>query len=239
MKFNRFILDNYLNTSEGKEALEFFTNFWLYFKNADIETIQKFLQNQYLVELKSENITNFVQFILKNTHEKFEDSKEFFIEERNKITSIEIAEEYFDIFIKETMEIAPNLKMRELCTCIEGISLVLHFIKPDFYFPYFFVDYFFKVELIFTEFGIPLPPIPSKMKYKERLYYYFELCRALYEFRTNNDLSYIELNILLYFFAKNIIENIDIREEGLLEPTKVYISGATKEDCTETIKKSK
>jgi hypothetical protein len=114
----------------------------------------------------------------------------------------------------------------------------LHFIKPEYFFPYFFVDHFFKLDSIFNEFSIPLPNIPSKVKHEERLYYYFELCKSLFEFRNNHNLSPIELNIFLYYFSKNIIENIDIRENNFPEPSKVYISGATKIDCTETIEKS-
>jgi hypothetical protein len=85
---------------------------------------------------------------------------------------------------------------------------------------------------------MPLPHIPSKVKHEERLYYYFELCKSLYEFRNSNNLSPIELNVLLYYFSKNIIENVDIRADELPEPTKVYISGATKNDCTDLIEKA-
>ena len=118
---------------------------------------------------------------------------------------------------------------------IDEISLTLYFIKPDFFFPYFFVNHFFKLEAIFNEFNIPMPPLPSKVKHKERLYYYFELCKVLFEFRKNHNLSHVELNVFLYSFTNNIIETVDIREEELPYPTKVYISGATKNDCIDII----
>jgi hypothetical protein len=51
-------------------------------------------------------------------------------------------------------------------------------------------------------------------------------------------LSPNELNIFLYYFSINIIEDININVENLPPPTKVYISGATKNDCTDIIEKS-
>ena len=152
--------------------------------------------------------------------------------ERMEINSIDTAEEYFNSFIKELIQDSPEIKMRELLPLIESISMHLYFIKSDYFFPYFFVDHFFKLEAIFNELDIPLPQVPSKTKHEERLFYYFELCKSLYEFRENNGLNHIELNVLLYYFSNNIIDNVDIRRNELPEPTKVYISGATKNDCT-------
>ena len=83
-----------------------------------------------------------------------------------------------------------------------------------------------------------MPAIPSKTKHKQRLLYYFELCKSLYEFRKNIGLSPKGLNIFLYYFSKHIIDDIDIRADNLPAPTKVYISGATKDDCTGIIANS-
>jgi len=233
MKFHRFIFDNYLQTKEGLRALEFFNNFWNYFENENVDIIYDFIQEQYLQEIDKEQIHKFIKFVNENIKNETNLEKD-----RESIISIETAEKYFDSFIKGSLEISDKMTFREFLTYIESISLILSFIKPEYYFPYFFIDHFFKLEEIFNEFNIPLPHIPSKVKHEERLYYYFELCKALFEFRNNNNMSPMELNILLYFYAKNIIENIDIREDELPKPTKVYISGATKNDCTDTIEKA-
>jgi len=100
------------------------------------------------------------------------------------------------------------------------------------------MNHFFRLEAIFNEFNIPLPSMPPKTKYEERLYYYFELCKSLYEFRKSHGLSPLELNVFLYGFSGNIIDCADIREENLPSPTKVYISGATKDDCANIIEKA-
>ena len=238
MKFNKFMLDNYLQTKDGNKALDFFNNFWLYFRNENVDIIYDFIKTQYLQEIDKEQIHKFIKFMNEDTKYDTEELINSLQEDRESINSIKTAEEYFDSFIKGSLEESDKIKIREILTYIESFSLILYFIKPEYYFPYFFVDHFFKLEAIFNEFGIPLPPIPSKVKHEERLYYYFELCKALFEFRINNNLSPIELNVLLYFFSKNIIENVDIREDELPEPTKVYISGATKNDCTDLIEKA-
>jgi hypothetical protein len=234
MKFNKFILDNYLQTEEGKKSLIFFNEFNEFITNEGIERIVDFVDQQYFQKTSKELIED----ILANVNDSIKYQLEKFPEENKDINSIESAEKYFDFFIKITIENMKDLTKRQILSYITDISLVLYMLHPNYFFPYFFVDHFFKLEAIFDEFGIPMPVIPSKVKQEERLYYYIELCKSLFEFRNNNNLSVTELNILLYFFSKNLIENIDIREDKLPEPTKVYISGATKNDCTDIIEKA-
>ncbi|MDR0313583.1 MAG: hypothetical protein LBI14_08290 [Treponema sp.] len=238
MKFTKFIFDNYLQTKEGEEALNFFTDFWQYIIDENVDIIYDFFQKQYLREIDKVQINEFMKHIKENIRTDNQELLDNLEEDKKSIFSIETASSYFDAFIKNSIENSEKMKIREFLTYIESISLILHFIKPEYYFPYFFVDHFFILESIFNEFSIPLPNIPSKVKHEERLYYYFELCKSLFEFRKNHDLSPIELNVFLYYFSRNIIDNIDIRENNFPEPSKVYISGATKYDCTETIEKS-
>jgi len=244
MRFNRFIFDNYLQTDEGKDLLGFFTNFSSNFQRLDdpavlddgvtAETLFYFLEDQHLDYFNPEDFL----VPISNVNNSIKYQLEKFPEENKNVCSLEAAEKYFDFFMKLTMENYKDTTKRQLLDYITDISLILYILHPEYYFPYFFVSHFFKLEAIFNELNIPLPPIPSKMKHEERLYYYFELCRVLHEFRNNHGLSPIELNVLLYGFSKNIIDSVDIRANELPEPTKVYISGATKNDCTEYIEKA-
>ena len=241
MNFNRFVFDNYLQTDEGKSAEIFFDNFLDYFKNNNIDIIFDFLSKQYLQPLEKENIIGFVNDINLNTFEREKD-EEFLHglrQDRKLMDNIENAGQFFYDIIEDTIEkTSKNFKIRDILTYIDNLSIYLYYCSEEFFFPYFFSDHFFKLENIFSEFNIPLPAIPSKTKHKERLLYYFELCKSLYEFRKNIGLSPKELNIFLYYFSKHIIEDIDIRAENLPVPTKVYISGATKDDCTVIIANS-
>lgn len=223
-----------MQTEEGKKAVIFFNKFNEFVTNENTEKIVDFINKQYFQPISKELIED----ILANVNDSIKYQLEKFSEENKNINSIESAEKYFDFFIKITIENMKELTKRQILNYITDISLVLYMLHPNYFFPYFFVDHFFKLEAIFNELGIPMPVMPSKVKHEERLYYYFELCKSLFEFRNNNNLSTMELNILLYFFSKNLIENIDIKEDELPEPTKVYISGATKNDCTDIIEKA-
>jgi hypothetical protein len=234
MKFNRFIFDNYLQTEEGIEGVNFFNSFWDIIYNEDANKLLGFFRKQYLYEISKEQVIENIQFI-KNITNKYKYELE---EDRKKIYSIETASDFFVSFFHDCYDESEKFDARESLPQIEQLSLLFHYIKPEYYFPYFFINRFFELESIFIEFSIPLPNIPSKVKHWERLYYYFELCKSLYEFRNNHNLSPIELNVFLYYFSKNMIENIDLYENDFPEPSKVYISGATKYDCTETIEKS-
>jgi hypothetical protein len=235
MRFNRFIFDNYLQTQDGKKALKFFNNFNAYVFRKRAKKILPFINRQYfhgitkgaVMELFL-NINNSIKYQLKT----------YPYENRN-VNSIELAEKYFEFYIGLIIKKFNDLTKRQILNMITDISLVLYCLHPDYFFPYFFVEHFFKIEAIFSEFNIPLPAVPSKAKYQERLYYYFELCKSLYDFRKSVALSPVELNIFLYFFAENIAEENDTREEKLPNPTKIYISGATKEDCTDIIEFAK
>lgn len=241
MNFNRFVFDNYIQTDEGVSSKKFFDNFWDYFKNNNIDAIFDFLSKQYLQPLKKENIVGFIKDVNLNTVERGKDKN--FInglkKDRELMDNIENAGQFFSDIIEDIIKKSTEqFKTRDILTYIENISIFLYYCNEDYFFPYFFNDHFFRLENIFSEFNIPLPPIPSKTKHKERLYYYFELCKSLYEFRKNIGLSPKELNIFLYYFSKNVIEDIDIKMDNLPAPTKVYISGATKNDCTDIIAKA-
>lgn len=93
---------------------------------------------------------------------------------------------------------------RDLLTFIPGLSLFVQHWDRDFFLPYFLVDHFFQLETICSEFSIPLPPPPGKRQYRERLYYYAEICRSLHEFRISHGLSPEEMAAFLYDFAPRV-----------------------------------
>lgn len=241
MNFNKFVFNLYLQTEEGKSAKVFFDNFMDYFKNNNIDIIFDFLSKQYLQPLERENIIGFINDVKLNTFER--EKEEGFLDglrhDRELMDNIENAGQFFIDIIDDIIEKNPKkFSVRNILTYIDSLSTYLYYCNEEYFFPYFFSGHFFILENIFNEFNIPLPAVPSKTKHKERLIYYFELCKSLYEFRKNIGLSPKELNIFLYYFSKHIIENIDIRAENLPSPTKVYISGATKKDCTSIIANS-
>lgn len=86
------------------------------------------------------------------------------------------------------------------------LSLLCYYYAPEYFFPYLFRYRAIDLYKIADYFDIRLPELPAKSDYKSRCMYYMELCKTFYLFRTDNDLSPIELCAFLYDFAPKIIQ---------------------------------
>lgn len=103
-----------------------------------------------------------------------------------------------------------------------GISFMLFFKAPEFFFPNMFRYHFFDLIKVFDSFGIELPSPPKKSDYRARCMYYWELCEVLYYFRKENGLSPFELCALLYDFGQGFTRKI---QPGLPQPSKAWFIG--------------
>lgn len=102
---------------------------------------------------------------------------------------------------------------------------------PELFIPYYFQYNFNVLEKIAREFDIELPHIPVKKDYRGRLYYYGEICAALYDFREEHNMSPYELFAFLYDFAPKYIGGIDSYIiKDLPEPKSAFFIGGTKDD---------
>ncbi len=229
MKFEKFLLDNYSETKEGKFLKQFFFNFK---KNYDSKKAKLFktLYDQ-IAEDKAFFSTEIISDDLENIQDLFKEFKKK--EKLQSISSMKDAEKLFVkfiMFIQKTNE----LEDRDLLVYVSGISFAFHSLYPEYFFPYFFISHFYKLEEIFFQFDILLPKIPSKKKYTERCLYYLELCKVLYDFRIKYDMSPEELNLFLYGFSLKFLTKY--RTDNLPLPSKVYITGATEDDVKEIYK---
>lgn len=152
---------------------------------------------------------------------------------KHDVKSINEAEKIFSQFLNIITKIYKIDEPREKVNYISNISLVLHFLFPDYFFPFFFDSHFFRLEEILVEFDIMIPPKPSKNNYDRMAYYYYELCKSLYDFRCRHELSSLELNIFLYGLSLNLIPKLIM--DDLPSPTKVFISGATEDDVEQIL----
>ncbi len=85
-------------------------------------------------------------------------------------------------------------------------SILLYYLKPEYFFPNLFIRRFFDLNRIADTFDIELPAIPKKSDYKARCMYYWELCEVFCRFKTENKLSPAELCAFIYDFAPNYIQ---------------------------------
>lgn len=123
----------------------------------------------------------------------------------------------------------------EICSIfldnIDEFTTSLFIELNELYIPYYFKYNFNILQMIGEEFNLKIPKIPHKKDYKDRFYYYGELCESFLEFRDKNDLSPYEMCAFLYDFAPKYIGGLNsyiIKE--LPEPKSAYFFGAHKYD---------
>jgi len=229
VQFNRFIFDNYLATDEGKKALAFFSDFENVVKNKKKSAYFDFLNHIGILPVAKKDSDDELKhysmlFTDFNFSESYKEDEEIF--QKSGIDGVIDNEKKF---IVEEIEFNNNYTERDYMTFVRGFSLIFYFSFPKFFFPYYFDMQFPKLENICKEFDIILPPLPPKRDYKKRLFYYFEICKAFYDFRQQHKLSPEEFCVFLYYFAPHCAEPISFADD-LPEPSKVYICGASKED---------
>lgn len=203
MKFSKILLQDYLNSPDGKKVFIFFKNFQsILDKNK--KSFYSFVNSLLDVSLAEETY-NLSDYNWK-TDKKFRTINDFikFATIKNKTDAEEI-----QFWIPE-------------------ISISFFLLAPDFAFPYLYHSHFYKLKQICDYFDILLPDVPGRNLRLERCNYYLELCKVFYEFRKENNLSPVEFCVFLYGFAPRFCEKNTL--ENLPDAMNVYIVGAAKED---------
>ncbi len=217
MHFQKFLLDNYIASSEGKEVYDFFCN------------IQKLVETGD----KDQKIIAFINSLLDQPV-----ATDFFCFE--ELPHEELGEleyppfEEFEKSLRASIEYIltqNNVTHRDILGAMPQHSLqYFFFYNPGYAFPYLYPIHFNILQDIFKEFNIYIPQLPGPRKYKERCFYYIELCRSVYDFRQKHKLSPEELCTFLYGFAPKFISRYSLEE--LPQANKVWIVGASKEDSS-------
>lgn len=206
MQFRKFLLDNYLDTKEGKEALQFFENFPQYVISGDPNNnIIKFI-NSLLISPLAEELFNFKQVISPVVYKNFE----------------EFSTDVINILHQTIIE--DNITFRDIVEDIPNMSITLYAESQQFAFPYLYPVHFFRLQEICDIFEIILPPLPNKTDYEDKCLYYIKLCKVFYEFRCQYKLSPSELCVFLYSFAQHFLSNPLVDEIPC--PLKSYLVGA-------------
>ncbi len=197
MNFNRYIFDCYLATDSAQATLAFFNQFTSLIQQRDAVAIHQFVQN-HLVDSELSEWQEYVNAACDMVSWDLLDKSEGSM-------SLDEAILDYEFFIDDLLIEAGSAK--QLLIWQPAISFVLSIVNPDYFIPYFFRNQFFQLESIFRAFQIPLPPVPSKQQHQEKLTYYGDLCRALYDFRCIHNLSAVELWAFLYDFALKTISD--------------------------------
>ena len=212
MRFEKFLLDDYLQTSEGKKIFAFFANFKDNFIH-HYDNFYNFVDS--LLETKIE-IDGYIPQVERDFNESFTGITK-------KIRNIDdFVETYFSrgAFEEDTREYQED---------IIYFSVEFFMEQPEYAFPYLYPLHFYRFQEICRAFDIVIPELPGKTRHLERVQYYFELCRSMYEFRKQHGLSPVELCVFLYGFAPRFFERYV--ENELPEPNNIHMVGATKGDA--------
>lgn len=216
MKFEKFLLDDYMQTKEGKKVFAFFSNLKdIYFN--DRERFFKFVDS--LLEI---DLAEYTYEWLDPYGEELESPDQFL--PTNKSNSYELVEKQ----IRKNFINLYSEDLRFWQHWMPFYSLLLYFKYPEYFFPYLYPSHFYKLTEICKIFDIPLMPLPGKTKHLERLNYYLELNRSIENFRKLHQLSHVELAVFFYGFAPRFISDFIIDE--LPEANKIFMLGASKED---------
>jgi hypothetical protein len=220
IQFTRFLLDNYLSTDEGIQALEFFKNLAHLVKSGDPNRQIDSFVNKLLLQPLYEVFFSISRDVSDENWDcvTYEDIDHF----ENDLRS------FFDSQVTEY-----KLSYREMLEEIPQYSLFFFSASQQFAFPYLYPVHFFKVDEICNKLGIIIPKLPGRTQYKEKCLYYIELCKVFYAFRQKHGLSAEEFCVLFYSFTPHLLQDFTATELPL--PLKVYISGANKEHDHEYI----
>lgn len=207
MQFSEFLFQNYKESKNGHELIEFFAD---YKQNFLLNTQHRILDD-FTEELYHDGSAKDRTYdLLWDCKTLLRDPVFIDIIETIGVSDFQEFEEVYSRII-EALKLADNMWL------IKPLSHCLYFTYPKFCFPYFFDGSHYRLLAIFEEFGIYSPPVPKKKDVYARISHYVELCKSLYDFRQKYSMSEHELPAFLYGFAPNIVRKYEI-DDVLPEP---------------------
>ncbi|GHU47515.1 hypothetical protein FACS1894200_03000 [Spirochaetia bacterium] len=231
MRFEKFLLDNYIETDEGQKIYNFFKDFKKLLTNNDkVETLKNIYDRIYLKKgyIEEEEIEKCIENVKKYTKQKqvaeVTDKKVIFDNIILQIIYEDKDNELNFIDDKRIEDYDKNdLIFRETLRKIPEISYYLFMTYPNFYFPYLFEGHFFKLSEICEEFDIILPEeIPGEQDYKGRVFYYYDLCTIFDKFRQDYKLDIIKFCVFLYGFSLKFCTDYLEKAKDIPIPSRVF-----------------
>ena len=108
---------------------------------------------------------------------------------------------------------------------VPRLSVALYCLYPKMFFPYYFYPRFYLLRRIFRDFGIFLPPVPSKNDFEGRMLYYAELCGSLRTYWTGLGFEPEHIPAFLYGFAPGALGLLEQETEELPKPRRAWFVG--------------
>lgn len=135
---------------------------------------------------------------------------------------------YTEQYENQEWDEIPQSNFKMILQKIPFLSKALYRFAPEYYIPYLFdfrmQELIHKAEL----FGFDIPVDPKRSDYKFKCEYYIILCKCLYDYRIQHNLTPAELCALLYDYET---PSLDVLEcEDIPEPTNAWFIGGKSEE---------
>ena len=239
MQFNQFIWDNFKGTQKGKDLIEFFVNYNRVISISQCALYRSIKRNVSYDDMdwnpeKEDEICKAAYEDLCKTHNEFSLLCDELIQSLKsdgvniEVKSFEEFEQLYESIIRwidPSDDEEPERILDPAMIPIESDRL--YYLWPEYCFPYFFDDSYYRIEAIFKEFGIFIPPVPKKTDMYGRSRHYLELCKSAYNFRMKFGMSEHDFPAFLYGFAVEVMKKYEVANT-LPEPRKAYFVGSGK-----------
>lgn len=216
MKFNQYTWNLYKNSPEGKAAISSFLDRkeWIE-EELILERYNPRLNESFNKEIICEILESLWCYKVSD-YENVEVSTL----EKAGIIYEEIISTGLRVENEEILKIGDFDRMLEF---IPFLSMELNYLLGDYFFPYIYIDRFYELKKLADYYDIELPAIPRKPDYKGRCMYYWELCKAFYQFRKDISLTPAEFSAFMYDYAPNLLHT---KEKGdIPQPAQAWFIG--------------
>ena len=233
MKLNAFLWQNFLESSKGRQWIDFFSDLKALYEHRDHD-LRRFIEQwaslgrlgeRFSVDEEIDNAMDALGFLneaVKNNQLP-----------GGPLNSWDEAEAYFRdgvgklCYLDEATNGANGERVEYLfeASDIPRLSVALYCLHPQFFFPYYFYPQFYMLQQIFAEFGIFMPPVPPKYDHEARFCYYLELCHSLYDFGQQHGFSGELLSAFLYGFAPEVLQPGHPTITDLPKPERAWFVG--------------
>lgn len=241
--FNQYQWKLYKNSLDGSRVIHIFDDF---INNQRVDKVvelltelhRKFCPDKKLTAILLSNLQNTVQYfksvpVGETADDSIEDDTAVPADEESidKVYANLIADEWNHFSHDENgTQLSEQDSFYGFISIMEDYTLYASYYQFEFYIPYCFKNLYNVLYSICSEFEISLPEIPVRNNYKGRFEHYFMICKALYEFRLENDLSPAELWAFLYDYANGVIGYKNWLSSIPGEPRRAFFCGGNKND---------
>ncbi|MGZ3775203.1 MAG: hypothetical protein ACXVCY_15030 [Pseudobdellovibrionaceae bacterium] len=225
MKLNKFLWDNYIQSKQGIELIQFFTDLKKHYDD-NSKQLKSFMAswkgNKVLKDDTDVDFRHSVSGVIKAIKDIEDAVNKKYLP--RKIKNNKDADIYYYKLSELVTDDDEDVDMFYL-EDIPELSVALYCIQPEYFFPYYFYFEFHFLKKIFDEFGIFFPSVPPKRDRTARYSFYNELCRSLCTFWDELGFKKEHIPAFLYGYAPKVIELKRPQLDELPKPHRAWFIG--------------